>query len=76
MTHSGGAAARDGPEHTGVGEPGEVAEEGQPAALMKGEQAFQKRRRKKRDRTRTGRKKPGLQAIQRSPSGDSRRRGR
>ena len=29
-----------------------------------------KRRRNRRDSTRTGRKKPGLQVIQREPSGD------
>ena len=53
-----GAATRTASEHVGVGEPGEVAE-GQPAAPHEGrDQTFRKRRRKKRDRTRTGRKKP------------------
>ena len=53
------------------GEIGERAEEGQPAGLERRLQAFPgTSRRNSRERTRTGRKKPGRQATQRLPSGD------
>ena len=68
-----GAAQRRerGVESALVGERREIAEEGQAAGLHAGRRSpSRKRRRNRRDRTRTGRKKPGLQAIQRDPSGD------
>jgi len=37
---------------------------------MQGCEAFEKKAAEESDSTRTGRKKPGLQAIQRDPSGD------
>ena len=53
---------------------GEIAEEGQAACLGSAARLSRNRRRKsaaeKRESTRTGRKKPGLQVIQREPSGD------
>ena len=53
-----------------VGERGEVAEEGEAAGGMQGCEAVEEEAANRRESTRTGRKKPGLQAIQRDPSGD------
>ena len=50
------------------GEVGEIAAEAELAGVEGG--ASRNSRRNSRERTRTGRKKPGRQAIQRAPSGD------
>ncbi len=60
----------DGVEGGFVGEPREVAEEDEASGRMQGCEPFEEERRKRRDSIRTGRKKPGLQAIQRDPSSD------
>ena len=53
-----------------LGKGREVAEEGEAAGCMQGCEAVEESRRNRRESTRTGRKKPGLQAIQRDPSRD------
>ena len=47
-----------------------MAEEGEAASHMQGREPFEKQAAEETRRTRTGRKKPGWQAIQRPPSGD------
>ena len=72
-TYSAGDAAQGGKvagEGGRLGECGEIAEEVQPAGVVRIEQRSRNRRRNSRERTWTGRKKPGRQAIQRAPSGD------
>jgi hypothetical protein len=59
-----------GVEGAFVGKRREIAGEGEAAGLMQGCEPSRKRPRNRRDSTRTGRKKPGSQAIPRDPSGD------
>ena len=56
-------------EGVGIVESGEGMAELEPAGRKACWSSSRKRRRNRRDRTRTGRKKPGRQVIQRSPSG-------
>ena len=53
-----------------VGKGREIAAEGEPPAACRASSPSRKSRRNRRESTRTGRKKPGLQAIQRDLSGD------
>ena len=73
-----GAAQRRerGVEGALVGKGREVAEEGEAAGRMQGGEPFEEEPAERRESTRTGRKKPGLQAIQREPSGRGHRRER
>jgi len=60
-----------GCERVGVLERAEIGEELKLSCCMQSLDSFQNRRRNRRESTRTARKKPRLQAIQRLPSGDS-----
>src|SRR5215510_9615874 len=60
-----------GSPRVGVFELAEIGEELQFMAACMASRACRNRRRNRRESTRTGRKKPLRQAIQRSPSGDS-----
>ena len=66
----------DGVEGALVGEQSEIAEEREAASLVQGGDAFEKQATKGRDSTRTGRKKPNLQAIQATRPATGRRRER
>ena len=59
-----------GGEGVGLGKTGEIAEEAELAGVEGGLQVCRNSRRNRRESTRTGRKKPGRQAIQRVPSGE------
>ena len=67
--------ATDLGEHAGEGirlcQASEIAEEAQPALVIAARSSSRKSRRNRRDSTRTGRKNPGRQAIQRVPSGET-----
>ena len=59
-----------GGEGLGVGETGELAEELQAAGSVAAASFSKNSRRNRRESTRTGRKKPGRQDTQRSPSSE------